>query len=186
MADEGTVATKVEARVSLRPLYWQWWQRSPGRPLSRTRLHTSNLRWHTQKEKPELRMHRYTVSPWFVKTQSYSESTQAQRASRFKRGDERKKRRATGKRKARHSWTSACFCICLHKPFLASLRDEQKTLWRKINRAAALQNRSDLAVIDKQALSQKGLVTIAGLCAAAATATLALSLCLLIKRIVSN
>lgn len=77
-ADEGTVATKVEAHVSLRPLYWQWWQRSPGRPLSRTRLRTSNLHWHTQRErKPELRTHRYTVSPWFVKTRTYSESTQA-------------------------------------------------------------------------------------------------------------
>lgn len=50
-ADEGTVATKVEAHVSLRPLYWQRWQRSPGAPLSRTRLRTSNLHWHTHTEK---------------------------------------------------------------------------------------------------------------------------------------
>lgn len=126
-ADEGTVATKVEAHVSLRPLYWQWWQRSPGRPLSRTRLRTSNLRWHTQRErKPELRAHRYTVSPWFVKTRTYSESTQAQRASRFKRW--RREGRPGRERAPEPRPISASVYINLS---LLLCETEHKTLWRE-------------------------------------------------------
>lgn len=128
-ADEGTVATKVEAHVSLRPLYWQRWQRSPGAPLSRTRLRTSNLHWHTHTHReriPELRTHRYTVSPWFVKTQTYSESTQPRRASRYKRW--RREGRPGRERAPEPRPISASVYINLS---LLLCETEQKRLWRE-------------------------------------------------------
>lgn len=74
----GTVATKVEPYVSLRPFYWQSWHSPlvdhyPGRDCT----HQTFPDTEPRRQKANWEKHRYTVSPWFVKTQAYSESTQA-------------------------------------------------------------------------------------------------------------
>lgn len=82
---------------------------------------------HTHRERiPELRTHRYTVSPWFVKTRTYSESTQPRRASRYKRW--RREGRPGRERAPEPRPISASVYINLS---LLLCETEQKRLWRE-------------------------------------------------------
>lgn len=162
---------------------------SPGRPLSRTRLHTSNLPWHRATEtKGELRkasLHGFTLV--CQNTGLFREYT-SPGGSRFKRQKERKNRRMSRERKVKDGRApdpelrplSASVYINLS---LLLSETEQKMLWRedKSRRCSSERLRShpsDLTVIDKQVCRfSEGPCDNRGLRGSAATSRVSLALC---------
>lgn len=150
----GTVATKVQAYVSLRPFYWQ----SSHSPLvdhypGRDCTHQTFPDTEPRRQKANWEKLRYTVSPWFVKTRPYSESTQA-RGFSFQAAERKDERTGKDGRAPDAELRPLSASVYINLSLLLS-ETEQKTLWREDKSRRCYSERlrshpSDLAVIDKQ------------------------------------